>query len=89
MTVVEVTQNVAHEVIAMATKSFVRTQIKEHTDVNSDAIRVWIASYVAGELVANASDKVTEPIIEKAVAKVKTWRNRKNQKEETLEGGAA
>lgn len=90
MTVQEVTQAVAHEIVATATKRIVKQQITEHTDVPSDSMRVWAASFVAGELVANASDKVTKPMIEKASAKITSWRNRKNQQEQEIsEGGAA
>lgn len=91
MTAVEMTQTVAHEVVSMATKTFVRNQITENTDHDSDAIRVWVVSFVAGEIVASATDKVTKPVIEKAAGRINTWReNRKNQKEEVSpEGGAA
>lgn len=89
MTAVEVTQKVAHEVIRMATKKFIVTQIEERTDIDTDEnIPVWIVSFVGSEIVATQSDKVTKPMIEKGAARITAWRNRKNQ-EETSEGGAA
>ena len=90
MTAVELTQEVAHEVVRMATKKFIIAQIQENTDIETDGnIAVWVGSYVASEIVAKQSDKVTKPMIEKGAARITAWRNRKNQKEEVSEGGAA
>lgn len=89
MTAVELTQTVTHEVVRMATKKFIVAQIKENTDIETDGnIPVWVASFVGSEIIATASDKVTQPMIEKGAARITAWRNRKNQ-EVVSEGGAA
>lgn len=72
MTAVEITQKAAHMIVALNVASVASTQIENHTDFDSDSIPNQVGSMIIGQVVANQTDRFTDPISVKAVAFVKT-----------------
>jgi hypothetical protein len=61
--------------------SGVENAVDQYTDIDSDSITVQCSAMVIGHLVANQTDKITNPMVEKTAAKLSVmktnWKNRK------------
>lgn len=75
MTKTRIAQKAIHMVVALNVAAVVNTQVSNYLDLEDDSITVEIGSFVAGQLVANQTDRITEPMIEKIVEK---WQTRKS-----------
>lgn len=68
-------QYAIHLTVSTNVAAFVRSQVAENTDLNEDSLPVDIGCYVTGHLVANQTDKITDP----AVERVANWLQAKRQ----------
>jgi hypothetical protein len=78
MTAVQIAQKAAHMVVALNVSAAVETQLENHTDIDTDSIAVQVGSMVVGQVVANKTDRFTDPIVEKTVLFVQTHRPKIN-----------
>lgn len=77
----KIAKKVAHMTVALNVASQVRTQVTEHSDVESDSIMLQIGAMVVGELVAAQTDPYTNAAVDKTAD---WWQNRKNNKNEAI-----
>lgn len=66
----DIAQWAVNKTVAVTVGSLVATQITEHTELEEDALRVVVPSAVVGWLVADQTDRITDPMIEK----IALWR---------------
>lgn len=85
MTTIQIAQKAAHMVVALNVASVVENAVDEHTEIDSDSIAVQIGSMVVGQLVANKTDRFTDPIMEKAVLFVRNNRPKINLRKKSQE----
>lgn len=74
MNAVQIAQKAAHMVVALNVAAVVENAVDEHTEIDSDSIAVQVGSMVIGQVVANKTDRFTDPIMEKAVVFVQNRR---------------
>lgn len=74
MTKTRIAKKAVHMIVALNVAAVVNNQVSNYFEIEDDSITVEIASFVAGQLVANQTDKITEPMIDKIVEK---WHARK------------
>jgi hypothetical protein len=81
----DIAKKAVHMIVALYTAQMARDEISEHTDVDYDSIPLQVGCFVGGHLVANQTDKVTGPAIERTAAwlSTKKFSIRKNKKETT------
>ena len=82
MTKTRIAKKAVHMVVALNVAAVVKTQVDNYFDIEDDSITVDVGSFVAGQLVANQTDKLTDPMIDKIVEK---WQARKAVKAEHTE----
>ena len=80
MTKTRIAKKAIHMVVALNVAAVVNTKVSDYLDLEDESITLEIGSFVAGQLVANQTDKITEPMIDKIVEK---WQARKADKAET------
>lgn len=71
MNAVQIAQKAAHMVVALNVSAAVETAVENHTELDSDSIAVQVGSMVVGQVVANKTDRFTDPMMEKTVLFVK------------------
>jgi len=74
MNAIQIAQKAAHMVVALNVAAAVENAVDEYTEIDSDSIAVQVGSMVVGNVVANRTDRFTDPIMEKAVLFVQTKR---------------
>ena len=82
MSKTRIAKKAVHMIVALNVAAVVNTQVSNYFDLEDDSITVEIGSFVAGQLVANQTDRITEPMIDKIVEK---WQARKAAKAEHTE----
>lgn len=75
MTKTRIAKKAIHMVVALNVAAVVNTQVSNYLDLEDESITLEIGSFVAGQLVANQTDKITEPMIDRIVEK---WQSRKS-----------
>jgi hypothetical protein len=78
MTHVQIAQKVVHTIVQMNVASRVQTLIDENTELAGDSITATCTGLVAGHLVANQTDKITNPMVEKTAEYIRTHRPKIN-----------
>lgn len=78
---VTIAKKATHMIVALYAAQAVKDQVVEHTDIDPENIPLQVGSFVAGHLVANQTDKLTGPAIEKAAAWIRNRRSKKNNPE--------
>ena len=79
MTKTRIAKKAIHMVVALNVAAVVNNQVSNYLDLEDESITLEIGSFVAGQLVANQTDRFTEPAIDKIVEK---WQARKAIKAE-------
>jgi len=83
MTHIKIAQKVVHTIVMMNVAERTQTLIAENTELEHDSITATCTGIVVGHLVANQTDKITDPLVVKAASKLSTlksnWKNRKNE----------
>lgn len=74
MTKTRIAKKAVHMVVALNVAAVVKTQFAAYTDVDDESIYLEITAFVTGNLVANQTDRITDPMIDKIVQK---WHDRK------------
>lgn len=78
MTYVAIAKKATHMIVQMNVAALVSEQVAKHTEIDEDSIPLTVGSMVAGHLVANQTDKFTNPMIEKAASRIAQFKNRNN-----------
>ena len=80
---VQIAKKVVHTIVQMNVASRVQILIDENTEFEADSITATCTGLVVGHLVANQTDKITNPMVEKAAVKISaahsSWKNRKSE----------
>lgn len=79
MSKTRIAKKAVHMIVALNVAAVVEVQVSKYLDLEDESITLEVGSFVAGHLVANQTDKITEPAIDKIVAK---WQARKALKAE-------
>lgn len=83
MTKTRIAKKAVHMIVALNVAAVVNTQMSNYLELEDESITLEIGSFVAGQLVANQTDRLTEPMIDRIVDK---WLARKaNKAEQTAE----
>lgn len=80
MTKTAIAKKAVHMVVALNVAEVVKIKVSDYLDLEDESITLEIGSYVAGQLIANQTDRLTEPMIDRIVEK---WQARKAEKAET------
>lgn len=80
---ITIAKKATHMIVALYTAQIARDEIAEHTDIDYDSIPLQVGCFVGGHLVANQTDKVTGPVIERTAAWLKARKTKKNDKKDT------
>jgi Na+/glutamate symporter len=65
-------------IVQMNVAALVNEHVAKHTEIDEDSIPLTVGSMIAGHVVANQTDKFTNPMIEKAASRIAQFKNRKN-----------
>ena len=65
--------------MALNVAAVVNAKVSDYLDLEDESITLEIGSFVAGQLVANQTDRITDPAIDRIVQK---WQARKAVKAE-------
>jgi len=83
MTHVAIAKKVVHTIVQMNVANRVQILIDENTELDGDSITATCTGLVVGHLVANQTDKITNPMVDRTASKLSTmkanWKNRKSQ----------
>lgn len=79
MTKTRIAKKAVHMIVALNVAAVVNTQMSNYLELEDESITLEIGSFVAGQLVANQTDRLTEPMIDRIVDK---WQARKALKAE-------
>lgn len=82
MSKTRIAKKAVHMIVALNVAAVVNTQVSNHLELEDESITLDVVSFVAGNLVANQTDRITEPMIDKIVQK---WQSRKAITEDTAE----
>lgn len=74
MTAIQIAQKAAHMVVALNVAAAVDNAVDEYTELDSDSIAIQVGSMVVGQIVANKTDRFTDPVMEKTVLFVQKHR---------------
>jgi hypothetical protein len=74
---IDIAKKATHMIVALYVAQVSRTEIAEHTEIDYDSIPLQVGCFVGGHLVANTTDRITHPAIDK-VADWKKDRKIKN-----------
>lgn len=80
MTYVKIAQKAAHMTVALVVAERVETAVTERTDLEEDNIPLQVGAMVAGQIVANWTDRFTDPIVEKASTKIASLKTKITKK---------
>lgn len=80
MSKTRIAKKAVHMIVALNVAAVVNAKVSDYMDLEDESITLEIGSFVAGQLVANQTDKLTEPMIDKIVA---TWQARRADKADT------
>ena len=70
----------AHMLVALYTASIIRNELSEHTDIDTDTPTCQVGCFIVGHLVANQTDKVTNPPIDAAASWIKAKKSDRKAK---------
>jgi hypothetical protein len=79
MSKTRIAKKAVHMVVALNVAAVVNAKVSNYLDLEDESITLEVGSFVAGQLVANQTDKLTEPAIDKIVAR---WQSRRSNKDE-------
>jgi len=79
MTKTRIAKKAVHMVVALNVAAVVNAKVSDYLDLEDESITLEIGSFVAGQLVANQTDRITDPAIDRIVQK---WQARKAVKAE-------
>jgi len=79
MTKTRIAKKAVHMVVALNVAAVINARVSDYLDLEDESITLEIGSFVAGQLVANQTDRLTEPAIDRIVEK---WQARKAVKAE-------
>lgn len=68
MSKTRIAKKAVHMIVALNVAAVVNTQVSNYLDLEDESITLEIGSFVAGQLVANQTDRITEPMIDKTIA---------------------
>jgi hypothetical protein len=74
----EIAQEAVTMTIALATTKFLRNQVDEQTNFDSDSIAVKVGTYTVGALVAVTLKPKTDKVVVFTREFVKSWRDNKD-----------
>jgi hypothetical protein len=80
MSKTRIAKKAVHMIVALNVAAVVNAKVSDYMDLEDESITLEIGSFVAGQLVANQTDKLTEPMVDKIVA---TWQARRADKADT------
>lgn len=80
MSKTRIAKKAVHMIVALNVAAVINTQVSNHLDLEDESITLDVVAFVGGNLVANQTDRVTEPMIDKIVA---TWQARRADKADT------
>lgn len=80
MTYVKIAQKAAHMTVALVVADRVESAVADHTDIEEDSIPLVVGAMVIGQVAANFTDRVTDPIVEKAAAKITSLKTKITKK---------
>lgn len=80
MSKTRIAKKAVHMIVALNVAAVVNAKVSDYMDLEDESITLEIGSFVAGQLVANQTDRITEPMIDKIVA---TWQARRADKADT------
>jgi Na+/glutamate symporter len=70
MTYVAIAQKAAHMTVALVVAERVETELVNRTDIEEDSIPLQVGCMVVGQIVANKTDRFTDPLVERAALKI-------------------
>jgi Na+/glutamate symporter len=70
MTYVKIAQRAAHMTVALVAADRFESVVADHTEIEEDSIPLQVTAMVVGQIVANQTDRITNPLIEKAASKI-------------------
>jgi predicted TIM-barrel enzyme len=80
MNYVQIAQKAAHMTVALVVADRVESAVVDHTEIEEDSIPLQIGCMVAGQIVARHTDRITDPIVEKAAAKITSLKTKITKK---------
>jgi hypothetical protein len=80
MNYVQIAQKAAHMTVALVVADRVESAVVDHTEIEEDSIPLQIGCMVVGQVVARHTDRFTDPIIEKASAKITSLKTKITKK---------
>lgn len=80
MTYVQIAQKAAHMTVALVVADRVESAVVDHTDIEEDSIPLAVGCMVVGQIVASRTDKFTNPMVEKASAKIASLKTKITKK---------
>lgn len=80
MTYVQIAQKAAHMTVALVVADRVQSAVAENTDIEEDSIPLVVGSMVVGQVVARHTDRFTNPVVEKAAAKITSLKTKITKK---------
>lgn len=65
MTKTRIAKKAVHAVVALNVAAVVEAKVSQYFDIEDESITLDVGSFVIGQLVANQTDKLTDPMVEK------------------------
>lgn len=82
MSKIRIAKKAVHMVVALNVAAVINAKVSNYLELEDESITLEVGSFVAGQLVANQTDRVTDAAIDKIVA---SWAARRANKVDTLE----
>ena len=79
MSKTRIAQKAVHMIVALNVAAVIHVKVSDQLDLEDESITLDVGSFVVGQLVANQTDRVTDPAITKIVT---TWQARRADKAE-------
>jgi hypothetical protein len=80
MSKTRIAKKAVHMIVALNVAAVINATVTNHLELEDESITLDVACFVGGNLVANQTDRITEPMIDKIVA---TWQARRADKADT------
>ena len=85
MTYVAIAKKAAHMTVALVVAERVSTEVANRTDIEEDSIPLQVGSMIVGQVVANQTDRITDPIVERAATGIAAVKSKINLRKKSQE----